>query len=102
MRIKCVVIKALASDFEQLQGLTSVSFCSHGTLMAHAIVRWLQRLSKSDKCSNQNALLLSGGSRYLRRRMKSNKPCNVTGQLIWFRLLKLTHFRHFRVVVAQQ
>ncbi len=35
-------------------------------------VRRLQRRSKSDKCSNQNALLLSGGSRFLRRRMKSN------------------------------
>ncbi len=43
-------------------------------LVAHVIVRRLQRRSKSDKCSNQNALLFSGGSRSLRCRMKSNKP----------------------------
>uniref|UniRef100_A0A9J8CR92 Uncharacterized protein n=1 Tax=Cyprinus carpio carpio TaxID=630221 RepID=A0A9J8CR92_CYPCA len=72
----CVFIKAPAADFEQLQHLTSwlVLFCSRGTLKAHVIVRRLQHQSKSDKFSNQNALLLSGGSRVLRRSMKSNKP----------------------------
>ncbi len=49
----------------------------------------LQRRSKSDKCSYQNALLLSGlGSRSLRHRMKSNKPtlfCSPTAfcLLVW-------------------
>lgn len=38
---------------------------------AFAVLWWLQRRSTSDKLSKQNALLLSGGCRYLWRLMKS-------------------------------
>ncbi len=44
MRIKCVVIKAFAADFGQLQKRL-VSFCSRGTLMVHVIVRIRIRIS---------------------------------------------------------
>uniref|UniRef100_A0A671NVA1 Solute carrier family 66 member 2 n=1 Tax=Sinocyclocheilus anshuiensis TaxID=1608454 RepID=A0A671NVA1_9TELE len=54
--------------------LRVVSFCCRCTLMAHVIARRLQHQSKSDKFSNQNALLLSGSSRSLWHCMKSNKP----------------------------
>ncbi len=100
MRIKCVVIMALAADFEQLQYLTSadglvlLSRYFDGTCDR----KRLQRLSKSDKCSNQDALLLSGGSRSLRCRMKSNKP-NYSWErhiMLWPRdvMLRERHFSH--------
>ncbi len=70
----CNVSLACSPDCKSLQPRRLVSPCSRGTLMSHVIVRRLQRRSKSDKCPNQNPLLLSSGSRSLWRRMKSNNP----------------------------
>ncbi len=82
LRIKCVVIKAFAADFEQLQRLTSVvglvlfSRYFDGTCDHKAAAAPFKRKAAAapDKRPYHNGLLLSGGRRYLRRRKKSNKP----------------------------